>query len=117
MNNIKNNGQKEDIPKVALKVVTDQYFDQPILTIYKRKNENYALPYMYAELRITTLIFVYILPFSSKDKISFSDKKDFDEFWAFNKHYSQHEDWVFNDFSIDKSIHTIMDLKMSEREK
>jgi hypothetical protein len=112
---IKNNGNVIELPVVALKIDSQNYNDQPMLMVYKRKNEDTSLPYMYAELRITTMIFVFIVPFSEKDTKDFSQKENFDIFWKFNKHYAYFTDWTFNSFNVDIEKHTIMNMQMNKR--
>jgi hypothetical protein len=112
---IKNNGNVIELPVVAAKIDFQNYNDQPILMVYKRKNDNNSLPYMYAELRITTMIFVFIIPFCGKDAKDFSQKENFDVFWKFNKHYAHFTDWSFNNFNIDIEKHTIMNMQMNKR--
>ena len=114
--NIKNNGDTLDLPVIAMRIDEANYYGQPILMIYKRKFDDSSLPYMYAELRITNFIFVYIIPFSNKDSINFGEDKYFDNFWQFNKHYSRINDWVYNKFNLDLPKETILNMKMSKRE-
>jgi len=113
--NIKNNGDIMDLPSVAAKVDQVNYYEQPILMIYKRKTDDVSLPYMYAELRITNFIFVYIIPFSGKDTINFGEESNFEYFWQFNKHYEHFKDWVFNKFNLDLAKETIFNMQMSKR--
>lgn len=112
---IKNDGNEIELPVVAAKIDFQNYNDQPMLMVYKRKNENSSLPYMYAELKITTLIFVFIVPFCGKDIKDFSQKENFDTFWKFNKHYAHFTDWTFNNFNVDIEKHTIMNMQMNKR--
>jgi len=70
---------------------------------------------MYAELRITNFIFVFIIPFSNKDAISFGEDKNFEYFWQFNKHYARVKDWVFNRFNLDLAKETVFNMQMSKR--
>jgi len=114
--NIKNNGKKLELPPIAAKINYQEYHDQPKLIIYTRKNDDDSLPYMYAELHIAIFIYVYIIPYSSKDKLLFVTKEAYDHFWKFNKHYSHFNDWVFNKFDIDISRKTIMNLQMNKSE-
>jgi hypothetical protein len=113
--NIKNNGDILDLPSVAMKIDILNYYEQPMLMVYKRKTDDVSLPYMYAELRITNFIFVYIIPFSNKDTIIFGEDKNFEYFWQFNKHYARVKDWVFNKFNLDLAKETVLNMQMSKR--
>ncbi|MDR3340362.1 MAG: HNH endonuclease [Candidatus Symbiothrix sp.] len=112
---IKNDGTLLELPAIAAKIDFQNYHDQPMFMIYRRKNENDSLPYMYAEIRITTMIFVFIIPFCRKDTINFSKKDNFDIFWKFNKHYAHFTDWTFNNFNVDVEKHTIMNMQMNKK--
>jgi predicted HTH transcriptional regulator len=113
---IKNNGDIMDLPSVAVKIDTMNYYDQPIMMIYKRKSNDISLPYMYAELRITNFIFVYIIPFSNKDTINFGEDNNFEYFWQFNKHYAHFKDWVFNKFNLDLAKETVINMQMTKKQ-
>ena len=113
--NIKNNGDVLDLPSVAMMIDILNYYEQPIMMVHKRKTDDVSLPYMYAELRITNFIFVFIIPFSNKDAISFGEDKNFEYFWQFNKHYARVKDWVFNKFNLDLAKETVFNMQMSKR--
>ena len=113
---IKNNGDIMDLPSVAAKIDPNNYYEQPILMIYKRKTENKSLPYMYAELRITNFIFIYIIPFSNKDTNNFCEDNSFGYFWQFNKHYAHFKDWVFNKFNLDLARETVINMQMTRKQ-
>jgi predicted HTH transcriptional regulator len=115
--NIKNNGDIMDLPSVAAKIDSINYYEQPILMVYKRKTDDVSLPYMYAELRIAIYIFVYIIPFSNKDTINFGEDNNFEFFWQFNKHYAHFKDWTYNKFNLDLAKETIINMQMSKKTK
>jgi hypothetical protein len=114
--NIKNDGTILNLPSVAMKINETNYNAQPILVIYKRKNDDTSLPYMYAELHIVNFIFVYIIPYVGKDAIDFYEENNYKHFWKFNKHYSHFTDWVFNKFNLDLPKETILNMQMIERD-
>lgn len=120
INDIKNDGSNLPLPKVSVLFDSHQFADQPLLTIYERKDGDVLLPYMYCELRVGFYIFVYIIPFSSKDTTDFSVKENFDKFWQLNKHYAGTKigTWSFYSFNKDKADPFVINLKfMSETMK
>lgn len=112
---IKGDGSSLPLPSVACLLDHNNYFDQPELIIYKRKDDKVQnLPFLYCELKITFFIFVYIIPFADKDSVDFSLKENYDFFWKYNKHYNHFTNWTFNDFSLDLSKKFIINLEFNE---
>jgi hypothetical protein len=97
-----NNEQEINLPKIAHLIANHMYVDIPMLSLYIRKNNDYTHPYVVAEFKFKSLIFVYILPFSSKDMQNFIENEKYNLFWKTFKHYDSVKDWVFNDFSDTK---------------
>lgn len=93
------NNTKIQLPKVANLIESEMYVDIPVLSIYIRKNDDYTHPHIVAEFKFKSLIFVFILPFSMKDKEDFSDENKYKVFWKTFKHYDSIKSWVFHDFS------------------
>lgn len=87
------------LPKVAVGVSNGMYVDVPSLGLYIRKNDNSSYPYVVAEFRFKALIFVFLLPFCSRDKSDFSDDASYKKLWKLFQHYSSLKTWSFNDFS------------------
>jgi len=112
INENKNDGTVLHLPPVASMIDRANYFDQPNIAIYRRKNKDYNLPHIYVELKIAFMIYVFIIPFSDNDKTDFSIKENFDRFWSFNKHYNHFDGWTFNSFNIDKKTPFILNLKI-----
>lgn len=109
--NIKNDSSILNLPKVAHLITSNAYYDQPEITIYKRKeNGNRELPFLFCELKIEFFVFVYIIPFTDGDITDFSIEENYNNFWNFNKHYNRISSWVFNNFNCDESKPLIINL-------
>lgn len=115
INNIKNDGSRLRLPKVAVLIDRQNYHEQPSLTLYRRKKDSYDTPFMYAEIKVAMFIYVFIIPFSSKDEKDFSLDENFQTFWNQNKHYCHFDSWVYNDFGLDESKDFIYNLNFSQR--
>lgn len=87
------------LPQVGLLMNHDMFVETPILAIYIRKDNNNMYPHIVGEFKFKSLIFVFIVPFSEKDTVDFTDKKDYEIFWRTFKHYSAVPTWSFQDFS------------------
>ena len=116
INEIKNDGSILNLPKIAHLINRNEYYNQPDITIYKRKeNGNKNLPYLFCELKIAFFVFVYIIPFSDEDMIDFSLEENYQNFWKFNKHYNRISSWVFDNFNRDESKPLIINLSIEGR--
>lgn len=93
------NEQKIILPKIAHLIANPLYVDTPVMSLYIRKDDDYTHPHVVAEFKFKSLIFVYILPFSSKDKQDFIKTENYNLFWKTFKHYNSIKEWVFSDFS------------------
>ncbi len=97
------------LPKVANLISNDMYVDVPFLTLYIKKDDD-KLPHLVGEFKFKSLIYVFIVPFSKKNKITFTKEKDYNYFWEFFKQYSSANNWTFYNFSSSVSKKYIFDL-------
>lgn len=65
-----------ELPKVMM-IKSKRLILEPELYIFKRKalNDN-RIPYCYGELRVLDTIFIFIIPFTEKDKYNFVDENE-----------------------------------------
>lgn len=87
------------LPKVGFLIEHEMFVDTPVLAIYNRKDNNTIYPHIVGEFKFKSLIFVFIVPFSEKDELDFTDEQDYEVFWSTFKHYSAVPTWTFHDFS------------------
>ncbi len=97
-----NNEQKINLPKIAYLIANPMFVDTPMLSLYIRKDNDYTHPHVVAEFKCKSLIFVYVLPFSSKDTQDFTENEKYNLFWKTFKHYDSTKDWVFYNCSDTK---------------
>lgn len=112
-----NDDKKKQLPKVATLISNNLYVDTPVLGLYIRKDNDYTIPHIVGEFKFKSLIFVYILPFSDKDKNDFLDKESFKNFWNAFKHYSSIPSWKYHDFSCTKSKKVQYKINMVQQEE
>jgi hypothetical protein len=115
INKNKNLDNNNILPKIAVLLNPLNLNEQPNITLYIRKSNNFDYPFLVSELRIYTFIFVYIVPFSSKDNKKFI-KDEYDYFWSKFKHYHTSSDWKFEDFSSDIDRDFVVNLKLDKEE-
>ncbi|WP_299158163.1 HNH endonuclease [uncultured Tenacibaculum sp.] len=107
----------ENLPKVAILTSYELFTHHPQLVVYRRKKTDNNLPYAVAEFRFIFLTFVFIIPFSSVDKLEYSNEDNFNEFWTFFKHYNSVEGWKFNKMNDTKPRKFTMNLNFELRNK
>lgn len=86
------------LPNVAMTIINEMFVENPMLSVYIRK-DNTQFPHVVAEFKFKSLIFVFILPFSTKDDVDYEGKEVFDLLWEVFKHYNSVKTWSFYDFS------------------
>jgi len=93
-----NDVEVKKLPYVAMTIVNKMFTEYPLLSIYIKKNDS-QYPHVVAEFRFKSLIFVFILPFSTKNKINYQGKEVYSFLWKIFKHYDFVKTWNFYDFS------------------
>ncbi|MHB0897662.1 MAG: HNH endonuclease [Spirochaetales bacterium] len=111
---VKNDSSSKKLPPVASMIDKRNYYEQPNMVIYKKISDKCDLPYMYVELKIAFIIFVYIIPFADDDNIDYSIQENYDKFWSINKHYNHFGTWTYNQFDYDGKRPFIMNLNFKE---
>lgn len=97
---IASNEEMQDLlPKVAVGISNEMYVDVPVLGLYIRKDNNREYPHIVAEFKFKAIIFVFIVPFSTRDQNNFVSDESYQKFWVLFKHYSLLDAWSFNSFS------------------
>lgn len=86
-----------ELPKVAL-IKSKKSVLEPELYIFKRKKLNkYDLPFCYGELRVLDTNFIFIVPFTQKDRKCFVQESEFIAFKEFlKKIYDNYELYDFS---------------------
>lgn len=92
------------VPKVAVNVIHAGFSRQPQIINYVRKSNDVSFPHVVSEFRIGSFVYVYVLPFSDKDELDFSDTLNFDKYWDHFKHYNQVSGWRFDSLERDSEI-------------
>ena len=101
---INNEFNASKLPKVAILQDSSFFTSHPLLLFFQRKNENDNLPFMIGEFHYADIIYVFITPFSSKDKQSFVEQEDFDLFWKDFNQVRADKNWGWIDFSSNERL-------------
>lgn len=105
----------EQLPRVAILRSYAFFRKQPGMLIYTRNNEDTELPFMVGEFHHTLLTFVFIMPFASNDRCSFTDEVDYRHFWSKFNHFNQVNGWRFMNMSRDEETTLEMELNFKQK--
>jgi hypothetical protein len=96
---IRNQKEANALPKVAVLNSHAFFTRHPEIILYLRNNESTKLPYLVGEFRFTCYLYIFIVPFSSKDTNCFIDDQEYREFLTCFKHIGTKVGFSFIDFS------------------
>lgn len=88
--------QAERLPLVR-HVLTTKVLDQPEMSVFIRRKNNYNLPYAFGELHCMNAVFSFIIPFTNKDTQTFCEENSLDNLNTIFKFNTDNDKWV--DFS------------------
>tara|TARA_R110001606_G_scaffold342220_1_gene490643 strand:- start:43 stop:1362 length:1320 start_codon:yes stop_codon:yes gene_type:complete len=116
---LKGEKDAESLPKVAVLNSYHFFTERPEIILYFRNNDNYNLPFTVVEFRFTYYMYVFILPFSSKDKCQFLNKSEYEEFLNCFSHIRAKRDFRFLDFSqnIERELKYTINFEQRETNK
>lgn len=88
-----------ELPLISSVQHHDFMISEPILVYYKKKVNNPSLPDLIGEFHYADLVFVFIIPYNDQDRSTFTDQKEFLNFWdtfiSFRpKHQWNHDNWA-----------------------
>jgi len=88
-----------ELPKIALLQDASFFNPRPILIFFRRKNEDDNIPFMIGEFHYADIIYVFIIPFSEKDKKGFIDQDDYELSWNKFNQVRANRSWEYIDYS------------------
>ncbi|MES2279886.1 MAG: HNH endonuclease [Pseudomonadota bacterium] len=101
------------LPKVSIN--TGPGGESPAgITNYVRRSNDTRYPHVVSEFRIGRIAFVYILPFSRKDKLKFVKDEDRENYWGLFAHYNAVPGWRVTDLSSRKARPIVRILPMKK---
>lgn len=101
---VRNDSDEALLPKVALNIIKISDESPFSVTTFIRKNDNYSIPHVVSEFRFGSLVYVYILPFSRRDRSSFVEDLDFERYWGFFGIFNRVSGWTFRSYQSTKEF-------------
>lgn len=114
---MKSSNPRSDTPKVAVNLDRGAIATFPSITLYVRKTDNYNYPHIVGEFKAAGFIYVFIVPYSRKDKNSFVKEEEFDFFWGSFPQYSASCDWRFDDYNNFNEVEITEKLRFVQVDK
>ena len=96
---LKGEKEVEELPKIATLYGYEFFTDRPELTLFVRNNDCEDLPYLVCEFRFTFYMYIFIVPFASKDSKSFLSDAEYSQFLDCFQHIKLKGNFEYLDFS------------------
>lgn len=106
-----------DVPKVVVNLDRCSIAIFPSITLYVRKTENYDHPNIVGEFKAAGFIYIFIVPYSRKDKYSFVKEEELDSFWRFSPQCSAASGWRFDEYNNNNEIELTEKLRFVQNDK
>ena len=98
---LKGEKEAEELPKVATLYGYEFFTNRPELTLYVRNNDCDRLPYLVCEFRFAFYMYIFIVPFASKDSKAFLNEEEYTNFLDCFQHIKLKGNFKYLDFSQD----------------
>ncbi|MBH3344152.1 hypothetical protein I5O09_10380 [Pseudomonas parafulva] len=113
---VRNDHPQTQTPKVGITIIRNAPDDSIVsVAVFTRKTEDYSLPHVVTEFRFGSFVYVYILPFSRKDKLKFLSDSEFERFWSSFPMYNQIDSWQYHDLQSTQELSIEDSIKISNR--
>ncbi len=109
--------QNTTLPKIATIIDHNGFSKQPKIVNYVRKTDSNDIPHIVSEFRIGSLVYVYIIPFSEKDFIDFTESSNYERFWNTFSQFNKVPEWKFTNFDSDKEVTVNETIRIIQAEK
>lgn len=96
---IRGEKEVEMLPKIAVLNSYHFFTKRPEIVLHFRNNDDYTLPFSVVEFRFTYYMYIFIIPFSSKDTCQFLNEAEYLNFLNCYSHIQAKREFRFLDFS------------------
>lgn len=86
---------------------------QPLLMFFRRKNEDDNFPFMVGEFHYADIIYVFIIPFSLKDKKDFVDQNEYELFWNEFNQIRANRNWNHVDYLSSEQLPIVCNFTLN----
>lgn len=109
----------DKLPRVGLLFSNKIINNQPEITVYQRNNTNKSIPFAVGEFKFAAYLYIFIIPFSSKDDLSFVQESEYEDFLNCFRHYRSTKAIDYQDYSsnIARKLVVTINLEQIKKEK
>ena len=97
------------LPKIAYLQHAAFFTPQPMLMVFTRKGES-RHPYLVGEFHYADHIYAFVIPFCSKDRYTFTQKKHYEPFWSMFNMVREHFNWEHTSYASSRKIKVACDF-------
>ncbi len=101
------------LPKVVVAIIPFPPSPSAEISLYVRKKGTSRLPHVVCEFRLGCYMYVYVLPFSDKDRWDLIEFFEDEAFKDTFRHYSYVPSWVLQDYSNPNEISVIQNINLN----
>ena len=102
-----------ELPKIAFLQDASFFNPQPTLMFFQRKKEDDNIPFMIGEFHYADIIYVFIIPFSEKDKKDFIAQDDYELFWNEFNQIRANRSWKYIDYSSTEQFPVVCNFTLT----
>lgn len=109
------NSEEEKIyvtPKIGSTIIHNMYVNNPQIILYIRKDNDINVPHIVGEFSFKCFKYIFIVPFSDKDKLTFTEDEEFEHFMKNFHHYTYIKSWVYHEMNSTIPTKFIFDMKI-----
>jgi hypothetical protein len=107
---------KIELPKIGMLINYSGYSDHPKVIVLVRKDDSYLSPHVVCEFRLGCYVYVFIVPFSRKDKFEYLGDDQMKMFFDMFPQFSRKNAWVYTNFDSVLEIKPTYNIEMNNSE-
>ncbi|HHQ4476241.1 HNH endonuclease [Aeromonas veronii] len=92
------NYEGNDLPFVGQLINSQWYTDEPRIAVITRVNDFLCSPHVLCELSVGFYKFIYILPYSERDKLKYSTENEMLEVFKIFPQFSKEKGWIYKKY-------------------
>ena len=103
----------EDLPLVGTLINTIAYTEEPRIVVITRVDDTLHSPHVLCELTVGYYQFVFILPYSDKDKSKYSSESELTETFKVFPQFSKDIGWEYKRFSTNRMVKPVFSVNLN----
>lgn len=105
-----------ELPKIGMFINHSGYSDHPKIIVMARKDDSCLSPHIVCEFRMGCYVYVFIVPFSKKDKIKCLGDEQMNVFFNMFPQFEQKNGWIYTSFDSVLEIKPTYNVEINNAE-